>query len=81
MADLAILLVLYALFKFGAFIRLIIRIAYCAGVVKIRNSATARALHHFAMNSTPSVPGPQWLEITPPALVSRISQNTLSSFR
>lgn len=39
------------------------------------------APHHFAMNSTPSVPGPQWLEITPPALVSRISQNMLSPFR
>ena len=26
-----------------------------------------------AMNSTPSVPGPQWLEMTPPARVMRIS--------
>lgn len=25
------------------------------------------------INRTPSVPGPQWLEITPPARVSRIS--------
>ena len=28
---------------------------------------------YFAMNSTPSVPGPQWEEMTAPAVVSRIS--------
>ena len=26
--------------------------------------------HSFKMNSTPSVPGPQWQEMTPPARVS-----------
>ena len=26
--------------------------------------------HSFRMNSTPSVPGPQWQEMTPPARVS-----------
>ena len=30
-------------------------------------------LFYFAMNSTPSVPGPQWEEMTAPAVVSRIS--------
>ncbi|ACR77085.1 Hypothetical protein EUBREC_3359 [Agathobacter rectalis ATCC 33656] len=30
-------------------------------------------LHYFAINNTPSVPGPQCDEITPPALVSIIS--------
>lgn len=29
--------------------------------------------YSFAINRTPNVPGPQWLEITPPARVSRIS--------
>ena len=30
----------------------------------------------FAINKTPSVPGPQWLLTTPPARVSNISVNT-----
>ena len=30
-------------------------------------------LHYFSINNTPSVPGPQCDEITPPALVSIIS--------
>ena len=30
-------------------------------------------IFYLAMKSTPNVPGPQWLETTPPALVSRIS--------
>lgn len=34
-----------------------------------------------AINKTPRVPGPQWLETTPPALVSHISEKTSSSFK
>ena len=30
-------------------------------------------LFYSAINNTPNVPGPQWLEITPPALVIKIS--------
>ena len=33
-------------------------------------------LYYFAINRTPSVPGPQWLDTTPPALVSNISWKT-----
>ncbi|MDY2627031.1 MAG: hypothetical protein SOW08_01750 [Lachnospiraceae bacterium] len=33
------------------------------------------------INSTPRVPGPQWLEMTPPALVISISSNKSSPFR
>ena len=36
---------------------------------------------YFAIYKTPNVPGPQWLDITPPALVSNISSKTSSSSR
>ena len=50
------------------------------GVQRVEDPLAGRALpesrgsasggHSFRMNSTPSVPGPQWQEMTPPARVS-----------
>ena len=39
----------------------------------IKRDKISGVIVYFAINRTPSVPGPQWLETTPPALVSNIS--------